>query len=66
MGFTIVSLPFGCVICEANWVVLLHGLKPVTGYVGPGVSWGEGEGYGADSGKTLPVPFCGHLLKAIK
>lgn len=31
--------PFGYVICGDNWVLLLCGLKLVSGYDGSGTSW---------------------------
>ena len=34
------SLPFRCFICGAHWLVLWCGVKPATGSVGSGASWG--------------------------
>lgn len=48
MGVTIAGLwcllspPFVYVICGANWVLLWCGVKPITRYVGSGVSCKEG------------------------
>lgn len=46
------ELPFGCVICGANLVVLSYGLKLATTCVSCGASW---RSYGVGQGQPLPV-----------
>lgn len=43
-GLVPAEITFGCVISEANWIVLCCGLRLVSGCVGSAISW-EGLWY---------------------
>lgn len=52
----LLSLFFGCIICEANWVVVSSCLKMSTRWVG---SWALEKGSSASQDHLLPVPSTG-------